>query len=130
MPRFEKHVFVCTNERPAGHLKGSCAACGGKEIKSLLKSLVKQSGLADSIRINSASCLDACEFGTAIVIYPEATWYGRVRPEDAEELYRSHLLEGKVVERLRISESDLQALATKTMTERFGVVHPEPPKST
>lgn len=123
MSRYDKHVFICTNERPEGHLKGSCAACGGHEILTKLKALVKQSDLKNSVRINSAGCLDACEYGTAMVIYPEATWYGNVSPDDVEELFRSHLIAGIPLDRLLIPKLELDAIAGKSTVERFGVSH-------
>ena len=123
MSRFDKHVFVCTNERPAGHLKGSCSACGGNDIKNKLKSLVKQANLKNSIRINSAGCLDACEYGAVIVIYPEETWYGKVGLDDVAEIFQSHLVEGEPVDRLLIPASELAAISTKSTAERFGDRH-------
>ena len=54
------------------------------------------------MRINGAGCLDQCGHGVAIVVYPEAVWYGCVTPADADELFREHVLGGKPVERLRL----------------------------
>jgi len=119
--RFEKHLFVCTNERPEGHLRGSCSRCGGAEIKARLKACVKKSGLQHQIRVNSAGCLDACEFGAVLVVYPEGIWYGKVTPADVAELFQTHLLNNQPVERLKIPDAVLSELSEKSSLERFGI---------
>ena len=54
------------------------------------------------IRINNAGCLDRCNEGPVIVIYPEDVWYTYVDKEDIDEIIEEHLKNGRVVERLRI----------------------------
>jgi len=103
MKRFEKHIFICENKRPDGHPRGCCAEKGSAEIRELLKSRLKELGLNSEIRANGAGCLDACEFGTSMVIYPEQVWYGGVKKEDVEEIIQSHIIKSAPVERLMIS---------------------------
>jgi len=98
----ERHVFICVNERDPGNPKGCCATRGSQEVASRLKELAHAAGLKGRIRINTAGCLDQCGMGVTLVIYPEAVWYGRVTLEDADEIFREHVLEGRPVERLRI----------------------------
>ncbi len=102
MPPFARHVFVCENRRPAGHPKGCCAEKGSLELRQALKAAIGEAGLAGEVRANSAGCLDACEYGASIVVYPEAVWYGGVTLADVPEIVQSHLVEGQPVERLRI----------------------------
>ncbi len=102
MPRFEKHIFVCENKREAGHPKGCCSEKGSLEIRELFKKRLKELGLNTKVRANSSGCLDACEFGPTIVIYPEQIWYGRVRLEDVEEIIQRHIINNRTVERLQI----------------------------
>lgn len=102
MPAFEKHVFVCTNERAEGHPRGCCSARGSGAIRERLKELVKLRGLNSRIRVNTAGCLDQCEHGVTIVVYPETVWYGFVKPADVDEILESHLIGGQPVERLRL----------------------------
>lgn len=102
MAAFEKHVFVCTNTREPSHPRGCCSAKSSVAIRERLKELVKQRGLAKKIRINTSGCLDQCEHGVTVVVYPEAVWYGFVKMEDVEEILESHLISGKPVERLRL----------------------------
>ena len=104
MPRFERHVFVCTNRRPAGHPKGCCADKGGEEIVTLLKAELKLRGLQTIVRANKAGCLDACEFGASMVIYPEGIWYGGVRKEDIPDIVGKTILNGELIDRLLIPD--------------------------
>jgi (2Fe-2S) ferredoxin len=104
MPLFERHVFVCTNTRAPGHPKGCCSEKNGEAIREALKAAAKKR-LGKTVRINSAGCLDQCEHGVTIVVYPENVWYGFVKMEDVEEIVESHLVNGQPVERLRLPAS-------------------------
>lgn len=104
MARFTRHVFVCNNKRPDGHPKGCCADKGGEQIKTLLKAELHSRGLDTLVRSNASGCLDACEFGASMVIYPEGIWYGGVRREDIPEIVEKTLLNGEVIERLLIPD--------------------------
>jgi (2Fe-2S) ferredoxin len=102
MPAYEKHVFVCTNVRDAGHPRGCCQARGGEALRDALKRRVAEAGLGRRVRVNAAGCLDQCEHGPVVVVYPEAVWYGFVRLEDVAEIVERHLVGGRPVERLRL----------------------------
>lgn len=104
MKRFEKHIFVCENKRPEGHPKGCCQDKGSIEIRALFKKRLKELGLNPKVRANSSGCLDACEFGATVLVYPEQIWYGGVKLEDVEEIIQSHIINNKPVERLLIKE--------------------------
>lgn len=104
MKRFEKHIFICENIRPDDDPKGSCGAKGSKILKEIFKKRLKELKLAASVRANTAGCLDACEFGPSVVIYPEQIWYGGVKPEDVEEIIQQHIINNKPVERLKIKD--------------------------
>src|SRR5512136_3023708 len=105
--RFEHHVFVCENRRPDGSPKGCCASKGGSAVREALKAEVARRGLKGSVRANAAGCLDACERGVAVVVYPEGVWYGGVTVDDVPEIVERHLIGGQPVERLRLR--DLEA---------------------
>ena len=104
LPKLERHVFVCTNQRPAGSPKGCCADKGSEEIRAAFKANIAERGLRSRIRANSAGCLDACEYGPAVVVYPEAVWYAGVTLADVDEIVQRHLIGGEVVERLVLRE--------------------------
>ena len=98
---YRRHVFCCTNERPPGHPRGSCKAKGSEGLRNYLKARAKQLGL-DDMRINSAGCLDRCELGPTMVVYPEGVWYTYRDQADLDEILQTHLVEGGRVERLML----------------------------
>lgn len=103
MPLYEHHVFVCENRRPEDDPRGCCAAKGGAEVRTALKLAAKHAGLGKRVRVNNAGCLDQCEHGVTVVVYPEAVWYGHVTLDDVDEIVREHLIGGRPVERLRLA---------------------------
>ena len=100
MPSFQRHVFVCINERPADHPKGCCKAKGGVEVRDELKTELKKRGISKIVRANNSGCLDQCEHGVSVVVYPEQVWYGNVTVADIPEIVDKHLVGGEVVDRL------------------------------
>lgn len=100
---YERHVFVCTNARPEGHGRGCCASKGANELHAALKEAAAKAGLKDRVRVNKAGCLDQCEVGATVVVYPEAVWYGHVTLADVDEIVQEHLVNGQPVERLRLN---------------------------
>ncbi|MGC4115363.1 MAG: (2Fe-2S) ferredoxin domain-containing protein [Myxococcales bacterium] len=101
-PPYERHVFVCTNERPASDPRGCCKARGSEPVLAALKKAAKEKGLAGKVRVNASGCLDACAQGPSVVVYPEGVWYGKVTQADVEEIVSSHLVAGTPVERLKM----------------------------
>jgi (2Fe-2S) ferredoxin len=99
---YQAHVFVCQNERPVGHERGCCNTKGATKLRNYMKIRAKELGLPMT-RINTAGCLDRCELGPVMVIYPEGTWYRYETMEDVDAILNDHLVGGKVVERLRLS---------------------------
>ena len=115
LPAFERHVFVCHNARPADAPRPSCTVDGKSDLHTRLQQLAKAAGLGTRVRINKSGCLDQCEHGPTVVVYPEAVWYGHVQPADAEAIVEEHLVGGRPVERLRLAE---ECLNTKTCPHR------------
>jgi (2Fe-2S) ferredoxin len=102
MSHFKYHVFFCTNQREGG--ESCCNNHGATDMRDYMKKRVKQLGekIPERVRINTAGCLDRCDKGPAIVVYPEATWYTYVDAEDIDEIIDSHLIGGKIVDRLKV----------------------------
>ena len=105
-PYFRAHVFVCCNRRPDGHRRGSCAARGSEDLRDYMKVRAKELGLR-GIRVNQAGCLDRCEFGPALVIYPEGIWYSPKTRADVDEILEAHLVAGGRARRLMLTEQDV-----------------------
>ncbi|MGI4860128.1 MAG: (2Fe-2S) ferredoxin domain-containing protein [Janthinobacterium lividum] len=101
---YKHHVFFCLNQRDADATRPSCAGCGAQEMQEYAKKRIKKLGLAGEgqVRINKAGCLDRCEQGPVLVIYPEGTWYTYLDESDIDEIVDSHLVGGQVVERLLV----------------------------
>jgi (2Fe-2S) ferredoxin len=103
--RYTKHLFVCTHQREPGHPRGCCKEKGSEDVRAKFKEELKKRRLSGKqMRANSAGCLDACEYGVAVVVYPDAVWYGGVTVDDVEEIIESHLIGGVPVERLLIDD--------------------------
>ena len=102
MSHFKHHVFFCTNQRANG--EACCNDHGANDMRAYAKDRVKALGEAipGRVRINSAGCLDRCDQGPVMVIYPEAVWYTYIDKDDVDEIIESHLGRGEVVERLKV----------------------------
>ncbi len=100
MPFRDRYLFVCTNRRPDGHPKGSCAEKGSEEVVVRLKEALARRGVAkDVVRACSSSCIDLCEIGVAVVQEPEHVAYGRVTLDDVDAIADA-AARGEVVSRL------------------------------
>lgn len=102
MSYFKHHVFFCCNQRAPGET--CCAARGAVEMQTYAKERIAQLKLKGkgNIRINKAGCLDRCDEGPVLVVYPDAVWYTYVDKDDIEEIIQEHLINGRIVERLKI----------------------------
>jgi (2Fe-2S) ferredoxin len=100
MSYFRYHLFFCTNQRDDG--SACCAQHGSNAMRDYLKARVKELGLSGvgGIRVNTAGCLDRCEKGPVLVVYPDAVWYTFVDREDLDEILEEHLKKGRLVDRL------------------------------
>ena len=104
MSYFSQHVFFCTNQRDDG--SQCCNQCGASDARAYVKQRCKDLGIhgAGQVRINNAGCLDRCELGPVLVVYPEGVWYTYVDRDDLDEIIEQHLQHGNVVERLRLAD--------------------------
>ena len=124
MPSFQRHVFVCINERPPDNPKGSCKLKGGVDVRDRLKVELSARGLSKVIRANNAGCLDQCERGVTVVVYPEQVWYGHVTEADIPEIVEKHLVGGEVVTRLLLSDQPHLGGRTSFSTIEIGATAP------
>jgi len=103
----DRRLFVCTNQKSGV----------GEDVAKALKKELKHQGLKKQVvngqkqhtQVQTCNCLDLCRQckkgpGAALIVYPEGTVYGNVRPADAAELVAEHLGRGQVLKRLHLGE--------------------------
>ena len=95
-------MFFCVNQRNDG--RKCCADSGAQELRDYAKQRIKDLGVAGQgkVRVNMAGCLDRCGFGPVAVVYPDGVWYHLESKRDVDEVIESHLVGGKVVDRLKV----------------------------
>ncbi|MBF0271529.1 MAG: (2Fe-2S) ferredoxin domain-containing protein [Magnetococcales bacterium] len=104
---YDLHVFCCVNSRDPGHPRGDCSRRGSVALHAYLKGRVKSLPNVGSVRINQSGCLDRCELGPVMVIYPEGVWYHYRTPEDVDEILDRHIVSGERVYRLLLNNDAL-----------------------
>ena len=110
---YDIHVFCCINERAPGHPRGSCSARGSQTLQAYMKTQGKALGLGSRVRINKSGCLERCELGPALVIYPEGVWYTYNSEADIDEILQRHVLGGERVERLLLEPGQTRPRVTE-----------------
>ncbi len=106
MPSWRHHVFVCTNRRPPGHPKGSCADRGCLDVSNALAAAIEvDDALLETVKLQTTNCLGPCRQGPTLVVYPEGTWYAGVTVADVAEIVREHLHGGRPVARLILRDA-------------------------
>jgi len=93
----EKFVFVCVNQRPDGHPKGSCANNGGRAVLMKFAEVLDSERLIGKVSLVQTGCLGPCYEGPVVAVFPDERWYGMVGPGDVEEIVKEHLLGGRPV---------------------------------
>lgn len=101
--KYDKHIFICKNDRGENSTRQSCGRCGGLDIRKEFVSLINAAGLKGKIRANKSGCLDLCEQGPAIVIYPQGLWYLNVEKRNIENFFMNLLL--VVIKLLSLSQT-------------------------
>lgn len=97
--KYDRHVFICTNQRVNSE-RPSCGEEHGMELVKAFKKEIKDRGLNVNMRAQKAGCMDICELGPSVVVYPEGVFYGHVQLSDVIEIVEEHLVNGRPVERL------------------------------
>lgn len=103
-PFYSCHIFCCTNRREAGHKRGCCAEKSAEDLRAYMKERAKDLGIA-GVRVNSAGCLDRCELGPVLVIYPDNVWYTYQTKADVDEILQSHVVQKTPVARLLLTNA-------------------------
>src|SRR5688572_25637463 len=110
MAKFQRHVFICTNERGPDDPRGCCRARGSEQVVEAFRKSLHARGLKRVVRANKSGCLDQCAEGVTVVVYPDAVWYGHVTPADVDEIVEKHLVGGERVDRLVIPDERLTGI--------------------
>lgn len=92
----DRYVWVCSNRRPDGSPRGSCAQKGSEALRDHLKSACNEAGLTRSVRVMSSTCLDECEHGIAVAVMPENAILGAVTEGDIPALVEALKTSGGV----------------------------------
>jgi (2Fe-2S) ferredoxin len=107
MPMFTHHVMICGNRRAEGHSRGSCDRTGSEALRNAFKKELRNAGFGQLARANHAGCLDQCEHGPVVVVYPQGIWYGNVTVDDVPRIVAKTLLGGEILTDLAIEDSCL-----------------------
>ena len=101
MTKPQKHVFVCSQSRPAGHPRGSCSQKGCNDTLQAFWRELQQRNLFETISVTYSGCLGPCDNGPNVVVYPEGVLYCGVTKEHVPMIFDEHLLGGTPVASLR-----------------------------
>ncbi len=122
------HVLVCAG--------AACVSSGCREIRDALVNKVQEYKLQGEVKIIETGCVGSCDLGPLALVYPEGVFYQKLKPEDADEIVREHLLKGRIVERLlykepgttetipALKEIDFFKNQTKIVLRNCGVIDP------
>ncbi len=105
MSYFKHHVFFCCNQREPGDT--CCANQDAVAMQTYAKDRIGALGMKGrgKVRINKAGCLDRCDEGPVLVVYPDNVWYTYVDKEDIDEIIDEHLVHGRIVKRLQLGDA-------------------------
>jgi (2Fe-2S) ferredoxin len=107
MAAFVHHIFICCNTREPGHPRGCCDPAKSQALRNQFKIELQKRGLKGEVRANMAGCLDQCEHGPNLVIYPQGIWYGGVRLDDVSRIIDETILNGVILDDLVIASTCL-----------------------
>jgi len=100
MPKPEKHVFICTQSRPPGHPRSSCADQGCNTVYEEFLWQLQNRNLFNKVQITATGCMGPCSEGPNVLVYPEGVMYAKVGKDDVASIYEQHLEQGQPLERL------------------------------
>jgi (2Fe-2S) ferredoxin len=107
LPQFTHCIFVCCNQRSPENRRGCCNPDGSEALKDAFKAEVKARRLGPLVRATKSGCLEQCEHGPTVAIYPAGIFYGHVTLADVPRIIEETVVQGRVLEDLRIADECL-----------------------
>ena len=106
MSYYQHHLFFCNNQRAPG-ARTCCNDKGATQARDHAKARIAQLRLNQpgKVRVNQAGCMERCEEGPCLAIYPQGVWYTYRSTADIEEIIERHIVGGQIVERLRLPDT-------------------------
>ncbi len=103
-----QEVLKIRNGVPSATEKAHIMMCGGQgcisskctDVVDAMKESLQKNGLADKVRIVLTGCMGPCDMGPVAIVYPDATFYRKLKPKDAEAIVEEHIMKGTPVARL------------------------------
>ena len=92
MDIFRAHVLVCGGT--------GCSSSGSATLIERFNEKIAENGLDHEVKVIRTGCFGLCEAGPVVIVYPDGTFYSRVKPENVDEIVSEHLLKGRKVEHL------------------------------
>ena len=92
MELYRSHVLVCGGT--------GCSSSGSAKLIERFEEQLKEKGLDKEVKVVRTGCFGLCEAGPVVIVYPEGTFYSRVKVEDVDEIVSEHLLKGRKVQHL------------------------------
>lgn len=87
-----------------------CTSSGSAQVREEFEKQIRENGLAEEVKLVRTGCFGLCALGPVVIVYPDGTFYSRVKPEDVKEIVTEHLLKGRIVERLAYTDTGNEPL--------------------
>ena len=100
--KYDKHIFICANQKAEG--KKCCGEAFGLDAVQHLRNKIKEANLPVSIRVQKAGCLDVCQQGPALVVYPEGVFYGGLNLEALDQIFEKHIVKNQIVKEFELTD--------------------------
>ena len=97
MAKPDYHVFICAQQRPPGHPRGSCGERGAASLLPPLSQSLMSRNLLQKVSVVQTACLGPCDMGANMLVYPGGVLYTALKPEDIDNIVESHLVGGTPV---------------------------------
>lgn len=97
MPRPDIHVFICSQQRPAGHPRGSCGEKGAAALMPAFSQSLIKHNLVNKVSLVATGCLGPCQVGASVLVFPGAHLYANVKEGNVETIIQEHLIGGAPV---------------------------------